>query len=264
MTGWQRDEIIGRSWFERFPPPKEAEQRQAQYARLIAGDPTPLHLEREILTRTGERRLIRLNNTYLRAPSGEVVGIASLGEDVTEQRRAQAELGHAATHDRTTGLPRTAIIEEYLRSACVEAAAEDGRVIVLHVDLDRFHAVNETRGRAVGDHVLRVVAERLCEVAGAGGRVAHVAGDEFTIVLRDPAHAQDQVEFGEAVRARIEEQILFEGRRIYVSCSIGVSCFPDNGTAPQELLRQAESAMLQAKADGCNTVVAFTKSSASS
>jgi diguanylate cyclase (GGDEF)-like protein/PAS domain S-box-containing protein len=257
ITGWRREEVIGQSWFELFPPADEVAERRARYTSLIAGDATALHLEREILTRSGERRLIRLNNTLLRAPSGEVVGVASLGEDVTEQRRAQAALGHAATHDRTTGLPRSAIIEEYLQTACVEATTQDGRVIVLHVDLDRFHTVNETRGRAGGDHVLRVVAERLREVAGNDGRVAHVAGDEFAIVLRDPEHAQDQVEFGETIRARIEEQILFEGRRTYVSCSIGVSCFPDNGSSPQELLRQAESAMLQAKAEGRNTVVAF-------
>jgi len=257
MTGWRRDEIIGRSWFEHFPLPAEAEERRAQYAKLVAGDSTAMHLEREILTHSGERRLIRLNNTFLRATSGEIVGIASLGEDVTEQRRAQAQLAHAATHDRTTGLPRSALLHEYLQTACVEAAAQDGRVIVLHVDLDRFHTVNQTRGRAVGDQVLRVVAERLNDVAGAAGHVAHVAGDEFAIVLHDPDHTQDQVEFGETVRARIEEPIIVEGRRIYLSCSIGVSCFPDNGSSAHELLRQAESAMVQAKAEGRNTVVAF-------
>jgi len=257
MTGWQREEIVGKPWFERFPPQGEAAERRDSFDSLLRGDASARHLEREILTRSGERRLIRLNNSLLRSASGEVIGVASLGEDVTEQRRAQAQLAHAATHDRTTGLPRFALVEDFLQTACAEAAAREGRVIVLYVDLDRFHTINETSGRSAGDNVLRTIAERLNDAIGAEGRVAHVAGDEFALVLKDPGGALDQVEFGETIRGRVEEPIEFEGRRVYVTCSIGVSCFPDNGSGPQELVRQAESSMLRAKAEGRNTVVAF-------
>ncbi|HSE11746.1 MAG TPA: EAL domain-containing protein, partial [Rudaea sp.] len=228
-----------------------------RYRRLLGGDRAAQHMEREIVTRTGERRLVHLNHTLLRSASGEVIGVASIGEDVTVQRRAQAELAHSITHDMVTGLPHFVLIEEYLQEACVNAAADDGRVIVFYLDLDRFHSINETQGRAIGDHVLRTTADRLRDLIGANGRVSHVAADEFAIVLKDPVLAQDQVEFGEAMRARIEEPIYFEDRRLFVSCSIGVSCFPDNGSGPQELLRQAESAMLRAKHEGRNTVIAF-------
>jgi diguanylate cyclase (GGDEF)-like protein/PAS domain S-box-containing protein len=258
VTGWQRHEIIGKGWFDQVPPQVEVGERKARFDALIAGDPSARHLEREIVTRSGERRLIRLNNSLLHSADGAVIGVASLGEDVTEQRRAQAQLAHAATHDRTTGLPRFGLVEDFLQTACAEAAARDGRVIVLYVDLDRFHTTNETSGRAAGDDVLRTVAVRLSEAMGTRGRVAHVAGDEFALVLKDPGGALDQVEFGDALRARVEEPIDLEGRRVFVTCSIGVSCFPDNGSGPQELLRQAESAMLRAKSEGRNTVVAFS------
>ncbi|HET7064245.1 MAG TPA: EAL domain-containing protein [Rudaea sp.] len=258
LTGWKREELLNQPWFERFPPPEERQARAAGYPKLLAGDRTAQQsMEREILTRTGERRLVRLNHTLLRSASGEVTGVASIGEDVTSQRRAQAELAHSLTHDMVTDLPRFVLIEEYLQQACVDAAANDGRVIVFYLDLDRFHSINETQGRAVGDHVLRTTADRLKDLIGVNGRVAHVAADEFAIVLKDPVLAQDQVEFGETMRARIEDLIHFEERRLFVSCSVGVSCFPDNGSSPQELLRQAESAMLRAKHEGRNTVIAF-------
>jgi EAL domain-containing protein (putative c-di-GMP-specific phosphodiesterase class I)/ActR/RegA family two-component response regulator len=87
--------------------------------------------------------------------------------------------------------------------------------------------------------------------------VSHVAADEFAIVLKDSVLLEDQVEFGESMRACVEAPIRLAERRLFVSCSVGVSCFPDNSSSPQELLRQAESAMLRAKHEGRNTVVAF-------
>jgi diguanylate cyclase (GGDEF)-like protein len=193
--------------------------------------------------------------TALAAQFAPVFGNLLLREQ--EQYRARNELAHDVPNDLTTGLPRFVMLEEYLHGACVEAAAQDGRVIVFYVDLDRFHATNDTRGRAVGDLALRAVGERLRKIIGDAGRVAHVGGDEFAIVLKDSARVQDQVEFGDAIRSLIEEPMSYQDGRIYLTCSVGVSCFPDNGSGPQELLRQAESAMLLAKNEGRNSVVAF-------
>lgn len=182
---------------------------------------------------------------------------AILEAEVNERRRAQAELAHRMTHDQITGLPRFGLIEEHLQSVIVAAAARAGRVILLYVDIDRFHTINETRGHAIGDDVLRTVAGRLGVICGSDGYVAHVAADEFAVVLVD-AGSRDQVEFAEAVRKGIEETIQRGEQRIYVTCSVGVSCFPDNGATPRELLRQSEAAMLRAKGEGRNTVNAFT------
>lgn len=256
LTGWARDEVIGQPWIDRFVPPG-TDDLQLLYAKLLEGDRSARHHENEILTRAGERRLIHWNNTVLRSAVGNVIGVASIGEDVTEQRRLQAELAHSLTHDLITGLPRLTVIEGHLQETLVSAASDNTRIIVLYLDLDRFHSINETQGRMVGDQVLRTVAARLDKLIGAEGRVAHIAADEFAIVQRNYVLERDQVEFGETVRACIEEPIHFEDRRLFVSCSVGVSCFPDNGYGSQELLRQAESAMLRAKREGRNTVVAF-------
>ena len=130
--------------------------------------------------------------------------------------------------------------------------------MVFYLDLDRFHSINETRGRNVGDEVLRAVAERLKVLIGSRGQIAHIAADEFAFAITDPNSTQDQVEFGEAARRSIEEPIDVGTQRIYITCSVGVSCFPDNAMTPQELLRQAEASMLHAKSEGRNTVCAFS------
>jgi len=183
---------------------------------------------------------------------------AKLEIEVTERRRAQDELAHRMTHDQTTGLPRFELIEEHLRSAIVNAAARAGRIIVLYTDIDHFHVVNETRGRVIGDHVLRTVGSRLNAMIGYRGWLAHVAGDEFAAVLVDTADIEDQLDFAEAMRMIVEEPIVHADERIYITCSVGVSCYPDNGVSPQELLWEAETAMLRAKSEGRNTVSAFS------
>jgi len=180
-----------------------------------------------------------------------------LENEVRERRRVQADLAHSATHDQTTGLPRFALVERHLQLAFVDAAAHQGRVTLLYVDIDRFHAINETRGHAAGDDVLRILAGRLKTACGVLGYVAHVAGDEFAVVRLDAEGVSDQHEFAEALRRGIEEPIRYGDQSIYLTCSIGTSCFPDNGSSPQELLRQAEAAMLHSKRDGRNTVTAF-------
>lgn len=179
-----------------------------------------------------------------------------LETEIGERRRSQCELAHRASHDQTTGLPRIAMIEGRLQAA-IDATRPRERVTLLYVDMDRFHAINDTRGRAIGDDVLRIVAGRLTAACEGIGYVAHIASDEFAIVLIDKGNERDRRAVAEALRSEIERTIEQGGQRIYVSCSIGLTCFPDNGSTPQEMLSQAEAAMRCAKHDGRNTVRAF-------
>lgn len=183
---------------------------------------------------------------------------AKLELEVVERRRVQQELAHRISHDQTTGLPRFVVIEEHLQFALAEASLRGGRVLVYYVDIDVFHTVNETRGRSVGDHVLRTLAERLAELIDGHGRLAHVAGDEFAIVLEDTHGAFDAVTFGEAIRAAGERPVMDGQEKIYVTLSVGVSAYPENGRNPHELLRQAEAAMMHAKHAGRNSVREFS------
>jgi len=181
---------------------------------------------------------------------------AKLAAEIGERQRAQDALAHRITHDQTTGLPRFSLIQGHLQAA-LESAETDQRVILLYVDIDGFHAINETRGHAVGDDVLRVIAARLVAACKDSGYVAHIAGDEFAVVLIDTQGKSGLLDCAEVLRADVEETIELGEQRINITCSIGVSCFPQNGATPQDLLRQAEAAMRRAKRDGRNTVSAF-------
>jgi len=182
---------------------------------------------------------------------------AKLEMEVRERRRTQEELAHRITHDQTTGLPRFALIEDHLHGAFREAREHAGRIFVFYVDIDRFHSINETRGRELGDEVLRAVGDRLAGVLEEGGQLAHVAADEFACVLVDMHGVHRPAQFAEKIRRSIEKPMQLRNQRIYVTCSVGVSSFPETGSNPQDLLRQAEAAMLRAKQEGRNTVWVF-------
>jgi diguanylate cyclase (GGDEF)-like protein/PAS domain S-box-containing protein len=194
----------------------------------------------------------------MRNERGEAVRMIGVMVDITERKRIVRELTHHLTHDLTTGLPRFPFVEDYLRAALAAAATNDGRVLVLYVDLDYFHAINETRGRALADELLRTVAARLNAFAGRVGKAAHIAGDEFVVVLAEVDRSADSYELGERLRAMIAEPIEIADQRIYLSCSIGVSGFPEHSAEPLELLRQAEAATVRAKRDGRNAVSVFS------
>jgi diguanylate cyclase (GGDEF)-like protein len=181
--------------------------------------------------------------------------VAELERELAEARRARDEL---AQRNPVTGLPRFESFASQLAAAIAEAALAGTRVMVLYLDIDNLHLVNETRGHAAGDHVLRTVAERLAPLVAGRGFLAHAASDEFVLALRDDSDAHDQLEVGERVRRSFEEPIALHGENLFVTGSIGVSCFPDHGATSQELLREAEAAMQRAKRSGRNAVSAFT------
>jgi diguanylate cyclase (GGDEF)-like protein/PAS domain S-box-containing protein len=130
LTGWARAEVVGRDWFELFIPPEAADMKSA-YAALLANHPASWHHENEILTRSGERRLIRWNNSVLRSAAGEVIGTASIGEDITEQKRAEVRIKrlnrvYAVLSGINTLIVRARDSEELFREAC-RIAVEDGQ-----------------------------------------------------------------------------------------------------------------------------------------
>jgi diguanylate cyclase (GGDEF)-like protein/PAS domain S-box-containing protein len=184
--------------------------------------------------------------------------IFAVARDITERRRYELELAHFASHDPVTGLPRMEQAEAYLASSLAAAALRGGRVTVSYLDLDRFHLINEVRGHATGDQVLHAVARRLVEAVGERAQVARVASDEFLIVRVDDGDGPDQQELGESLRLLIEQPITLGEQQVLLTCSVGVSCFPENGATARELMQQAEAAMTKAKDEGRNAVASFS------
>ncbi len=184
---------------------------------------------------------------------------ASLREEIEARLGTQSRLAYLATHDPLTALPNRVLLGERLLAAAW-AAREGGHRLALHyLDLDNFKDVNDSFGHAVGDVLLRQVAERIAGELRESDIVARLGGDEFAVLQAAPRDATDARALAERIIARIGEPFLIEGRPMFVGASFGVTVFPDDvsdadGEPPDTtaLHRNADLAMYQAKGEGGN------------
>jgi diguanylate cyclase (GGDEF)-like protein len=174
--------------------------------------------------------------------------------DITDKKRAEQELRYLANYDTLTGLPNRALLSERLGRAIVRARRQETRVAVLFLDLDRFKDINDSMGHAAGDRLLKAAATRLQATVSASDTVARLGGDEFTVVLED-------VESLVAVERTVRDILIAfttplevdERHDVSITPSLGISLYPDHALVPTDLLKFADTAMYQAKAEGRNT-----------
>ncbi len=183
-----------------------------------------------------------------------------LGALVSERKRIAARLRHVAFHDALTGLPNRALFLERLEHAVERAEQGEGTIAVLFVDLDRFKGVNDGLGHAAGDTVLVEAARRLRRCLRPGDTVARLGGDEFTVLLKVNASQDDALQNAVGVAERIQEVFAspFHLRQaVQLGASVGVALSTTPYSRPEDLLRNADTALSRAKTQGRASYAVF-------
>jgi diguanylate cyclase (GGDEF)-like protein len=180
-------------------------------------------------------------------PSG---GFVILIEDVTSQRVASQKIERMAHFDDLTGLPNRMHFHSQLQAALEEPIEPGWQLALLSVDLDQFKEVNDTRGHPIGDELLRLVANRLRHSLQSDDLVARFGGDEFQVLLRTPADERHVGQIAERIIERLSQSYRVEGHIVSVGASIGIAVSTGEITSADDLLRSADVALYQAKADG--------------
>ena len=196
--------------------------------------------------------------TPLRDAAGTITHFVSTGKDITERVRAEGQLSYLAHHDALTGLPNRTLFNDRLEQAMIEAERHERLLAVVFLDLDRFKDVNDTLGHEAGDLLLKGVAERLLGAVRRGDTVARLSGDEFTLVLADMSHVDDAARVARKILDVFAQPFHIAGRDLFVSASLGLTLFPFDTRAAQELLRYADVAMYRAKEAGRNSYQFYT------
>ena len=259
MLGFGDDEIGTTllDWLNRVHR-DEVEGLRAALGGHLAGETPHLEHEHRIQTAEGAYRWMLCRGIAVRDADGTATRVAGSQTDVTDRHEAQARLEHAARHDSLTNLPnRAAFMQELGRILARSKRTGDYRYSVVFVDVDRFKLVNDSLGHLVGDQLLTSVARKLATCLRAGDVLARLGGDEFTILL-DGVNGVGDVEFvAERVQSLFREPMrLDSGREIFVTTSIGIAMGAAYYAHPEELLRDADTAMYRAKALGkaCHVV----------
>jgi diguanylate cyclase (GGDEF)-like protein/PAS domain S-box-containing protein len=189
----------------------------------------------------------------IRRASGEVVGAVMVFHDISERKQVQNQLHHIAHHDGLTSLPNRTLFQLRLQQQIQDARAHRTRFAVLFLDLDRFKLINDTLGHLFGDQLLLMAAKRLRMAVRAGDTIARIGGDEFTAILRDIGAREDALCIASEILDAIRRPFHIGGHEIFVTTSIGVAFYPEDGTDVGELLKNADVAMYQAKDSGRNS-----------
>ncbi|ARU60153.1 hypothetical protein CBW65_03090 [Tumebacillus avium] len=192
--------------------------------------------------------------------NGVVTGCRGIMVDITARKLAEERLQHIAYFDVLTSMPNRTLFEDRLSLEMARSRRQSQTLAVLLLDLDRFKYINDTLGHAVGDELIRAVAERLQTCVREGDTVSRIGGDEFTLILPDLRSPQDAVSVARMILQRMTAPFVIEQNELFATCSIGISFFPDDGADLSTLMKNAESAMYRAKERGRNNYQLYTTS----
>jgi diguanylate cyclase (GGDEF)-like protein len=223
-------------------------------------------IEHRIVTDAGLVRVVYQQAETVRE-QGRIVMVRGTIQDVTERKNIERKMRALAYYDSLTGLPNRTYFKEQLARAVRRAGTCGERMAVMFLDLDRFKEVNDSLGHNVGDALLKAVAGRLSDclratdAVGRGdaeaGMIARLGGDEFTVMLTGLATSEDAAKVARRIVEVTALPLLVEGHEIFVSASVGIAMFPDDGTEVDTLLKNADAAMYCAKDAGRNTFVLY-------
>jgi diguanylate cyclase (GGDEF)-like protein len=176
-------------------------------------------------------------------------GVVAVHEDVTERRRAEAQIYHMARHDALTDLPNRVLFNERL-AEMLDAAGRDEKIAVMCLDLDRFKGVNDTLGHPAGDKLLRMVADRVRGIIRPGDVVARLGGDEFVLVQGRAEQPASAIALAERIVDALSAPYLVDGHQIVIGTSVGIAVSPQDGADADLLLKNSDMALYRSKSDG--------------
>jgi diguanylate cyclase (GGDEF)-like protein len=209
----------------------------------------------------GERRIVYEQAAARFDALGVTFAVDGITQDITDRAEAEQRIRQLARYDMLTGLPNRWFFAETVTPAMQRARRLGTQCALLHVDMDRFKSVNDALGRAGGDAVLRIIAERIAGVvrvsdlasagtAGADGFVARFGANAFTVMLLDVGADPDVARVAQRLLDAIEVPLQIDGRELVLSASVGIAMFPRDGEGEVELSRSAEQALYAAKSCG--------------
>lgn len=189
---------------------------------------------------------------------GNIIQYVSVFSDITRIKESEALIRYQANYDELTDLPNRALFQDRMQIAMKLAKRSKMKVGLMLMDLDRFKWVNDTMGHKAGDHVLEEVARRLEQAVRTSDTVARLGGDEFIVILPELKHGTDTELIADKILSTFTNPIDIEGREVFISGSIGISIYPDDGGDVGTLQKNADSAMYSAKEAGRNRFHYYT------
>lgn len=251
LTGYEPDEVSGKNPNILASGRHDAEFYREMWDTLHEKG----HWQGEVWNRrkNGEVYPEWLSISVIWDDEGNVHRYAAIFSDITERKKAEERIKNLAYFDVLTGLPNRRLFTDRLSVAVANAHRHSHQMAIMFLDLDMFKRINDTLGHSIGDRVLETVSQRLVTAIREGDTVARLGGDEFTVLLPEIEHIDDAVRLARRMIDEVREPFIVEGNDLFITTSIGIGIYPDDGTTVETLLKNADTAMYRAKDLGRNS-----------
>ncbi|MFP5505836.1 MAG: putative bifunctional diguanylate cyclase/phosphodiesterase, partial [Gammaproteobacteria bacterium] len=240
-------EVVGSAVLS-YVAPEYHSRLRAVMQRVQSGEPAIL--EMEIIGMKGRRRRVESHAAPLYGPDGRVRSILAVTRDVSERADAESQVHYLAHYDLLTGLPNRALFRDRLLQAMAQAKRSDTLLAVMFLDIDHFKDVNDTLGHAVGDQLLKEIAQRIRSCVRETDTVARFGGDEFGLIQTNLNTVEGAADLAGRLIEVLAQPYHIEGHEIHSAASIGVTIFPFDDHNAEDLLKNADMAMYKAKREG--------------
>jgi diguanylate cyclase (GGDEF)-like protein/PAS domain S-box-containing protein len=260
MTGWFREEAIGRPLAEVFRIIDGG-------TRKTARDPMEMAVEQNrtvgltvncvLIRRDGFESAIEDSAAPIHDRVGRVTGAVIVFHDVSAARAMSVQMTHSAQHDVVTNLPNRLLLSDRISQSISLARRQRKHLAVIFLDLDRFKYINDSLGHATGDKLLQFVSKRLLGGVRGSDTVSRMGGDEFVILLSEIAYPEDAAKSARKLLLLLSAPHFIEGNDLQIDGSIGISVYPEDGEDAETLIKNADTAMYHAKENGRNNFQFF-------
>jgi len=264
FVGYTEAEMFGQTDIDIFGPEIGNAFRTRDLKMLASGE--TFTYDEWITYPDGRKVLLQTIKTPFYGANHEIRGVLGIGRDITDRWEAEQtiqqqsnSLKYQAYHDALTGLPNRVLLNDRLAQAISKAKRSKTNVAVLFIDLDRFKQINDSLGHHKGDEVLRHIASRLKKSLREGDTIARIGGDEFVVLMESLNRVQHATVMAKKIIHILQEPLVVENSELYVTSSIGISLYPQDGSDSQTLLKNSDAAMYKAKEEGRNTFQYYTK-----
>lgn len=255
-SGRAEEAIVGRSVAEIWPAEVAAEMARQEAETLNSLQQRRRESVQDIAD--GSRRSYEHISTPVLDSSGQLVGVAGVARDITQIRRDEERIRDLAAHDALTALPNRTQLHQRLTQALALTVGEQAGIALMFLDLDHFKNINDTLGHDVGDELLKQVAQRLRANLDARDTVSRQGGDEFIVLLQQATGPAHVAQIAQRLIEVVSKPFQVGRHELQVGVSIGISTYPGDGVDIGSLLKNADTAMYQAKAAGGGAYQFFT------
>lgn len=250
IVGYSEEEFLATD-IQALTHPEDLGDLLAQQSSLIKRQVAGYQTEKRYIHKLGNEVWTLLSVSPVNDPESQSLRFIFQIQDITDRKRAEARLVHDAFHDGLTGLPNRALFIDHLKLAVARNLRKEYDLFsVLFLDLDRFKVVNDSLGHLVGDQLLMAIASRLETCVRPGDTIARLGGDEFTILLEDLKSNNEAIHIADRIQRELAQPFELEGRLVFTSVSIGIAPSTVGYERPEDVLRDADTAMYYAKSLG--------------